>query len=176
MLSGEILPAMKDDVAELERNIREDDREELFALGHHPRSMIFEAMGDGEVMAGWGWEDDGPRLLLCIFGAQYQQLRTAAPWMVSTFWLPHFAKVFLPGSKAWIDTLAEDYDLLHNIVDARNAPAIKWLKWLGFAVDPENPVFVEPSRRRFYPFRLELNACARPSSPLPLSERVFSAP
>ena len=59
---------------------------------------------------------------------------------------------FLRNSKIWVEKLFDGYDLLYNVVDARNVLHIRWLKWLGFTFIEDIPEYGVEKRRfkQFY--------------------------
>lgn len=62
------------------------------------------------------------------------------PWMVGTKWLDQKANTFLRRSRTHLMEMFSEYDMLLNYVDARNVRAIQWLQWLGFTIEPPEPM------------------------------------
>ena len=60
---------------------------------------------------------------------------------------------FLRESRKWLETIAESYELLCNVVHEENELHIKWLKFLGFQFIRQDSPFIEFVR---------LTACATP--------------
>ena len=91
-----------------------------------------------------------------MFGAVPASLLggVGVPWMVGTTALNRMRgqKALLRASRATIAGLSARYDVLANMVDARNGAAIRWLRWLGFDVLP--PIPHGPDRLPFHPFIL----------------------
>ena len=72
------------------------------------------------------------------------------PWMVAARLVEQYPLAFLRRCRPAVDYMAERYPVLTNAVDARNALAIGWLRWLGFTIKPAIPV--GPDRLPFHPF------------------------
>ena len=58
---------------------------------------------------------------------------------------------FLRESKKELAKLHDQYPLLANVVDARNAVHVRWLRWMGFTFIKKHPQW-GPERRMFYEF------------------------
>jgi len=91
---------------------------------------------------------------VCIFGVARPSLTSdlGVPWMVGTEDLGFHAKGFLRGSREVIKAMVAKHAMLANFVDARNAKALNWLRWLGFCV--EAPIPYGPFQLPFHPFFL----------------------
>ena len=62
--------------------------------------------------------------------------------------------LFVRMSKACLDRQLEIFPHVVNFVDARDRLPVRWLKWLGFELDPE-PVANGPFGTPFYRFELK---------------------
>jgi hypothetical protein len=147
----EIVPTTMEHVLDLVETMREADKDEVWAMTRAtPCAALLTALrasrdartglADGEV--------------LCIFGTTSVTTlgTTGIPWMLSSNSLPKHAKAFLRGSISYIEEMMGKYDILINYVDTRNIVAKRWLKWLGFTLDP--PVPFGAARLPFHRFEM----------------------
>lgn len=94
-------------------------------------TLAYTAMVDGEPV--------------CIFGVAPRSLLTGEglPWMLATDGLQQIERVLARMSKPVVEAMLDAYPMLGNWVDARNTRTIRWLKWLGFTVEPAAPFGAE---------------------------------
>lgn len=161
MPKAEIERATPRDARWVSQLVRQSDLDEFSAARISIPDMLLEEARAGR--AEIGFMDDAP---VGMFGIYPEHLLSdeANVWMVSTIYLPRYARAFLPHSRAWVQRQLETHSKLQNFVDARNTQAIKWLKWLGFRVAEQWPVDVHG--HVFYYFSLERVSCAA-QQPLP---------
>lgn len=129
-----VRPACKRDVYDMHSRLRVADRQEVeAATGRTP----FESLMDG-------LEFSKPCLTVqkagraeIMFGVvplpMGRSVRVGAVWMLGTDELHAFSRTFLRESQRWLVAISRDYDLLTNVIDARNDAHIRWLRWLGFS-------------------------------------------
>lgn len=95
-----------------------------------------------------------------IFGVAPFSILTGkgCPWMLATDEIEDIAIPFIRQSRRYVDEMQRSFPVLINRVDARNEVSIKWLKWLGFDVQPavNSGLNGEP----FHPFERRVNQCA----------------
>ena len=151
MTKYEIVEATEAHLEEAAANLRQADRDELWASFHlTPLEAIktaqsettFASLADGKV--------------LCIYGT-WRPAATSlkgVPWMLSTNELPKHYRYFARGSKGYINYLKEHFLRLENYVDARNKLAVRWLGWLGFTVEP--PTLFGAEQLPFHRFHMEI--------------------
>jgi hypothetical protein len=134
----EIVPASLDYTAYLAPRLRALDLAEIQAAsGRAPANVLAESLDralearvallDGRPIAIWG------------LGTLSMMLGPGVPWMVAS---PEIASVgarFLRESRRQVATMLERYTVLTNFVDARNEPAIRYLRWLGFTLGAATP-------------------------------------
>ena len=77
--------------------------------------------------------------LVCLFGIGQSRLRPGygSPWMVGTDAIYKHDQLFLRMSRAWIEAVHPQYQLLENWVFSENRDAMRWLDWLGFEINPQ---------------------------------------
>lgn len=132
-----IRQATVDDAAFIAQNVREPDKDELWATSFAtPEHACLNGLrfSDVAMVA----EVDG--VPLCMWGIAPVCLLTgtAIPWMVGTKDLDAKAKVFLRYCREPLLEMFQGYDRLINYVDARNTKAIRWLRYMGFTVEKES--------------------------------------
>jgi len=62
-------------------------------------------------------------------------------------------RTFLRGNRMWMEDQKYKWLFLENYVDARHTLAIRWLKWMGFAMDKSAPY--GPDGMAFHKFHWE---------------------
>lgn len=82
-----------------------------------------------------------PDGLLCVFGIAPLSLMgdVAAPWALGTDRMTRNAAGVLRIAERYFAWARLIFPKLVNHVDARNAPSIRWLKRVGFTIDPAEP-------------------------------------
>lgn len=131
--------ATTDDVAWIVPRLRQADVDECEALfgagsalecvqyGLHPGAYAFTMRRDGEVVA--------------IFGVCRSVVAgVGTPWMVGTDKLDLCWRALVEDARFFVQVFLEAYPVLLNVVDARNAKSIRWLKRLGFKVNAPEPM------------------------------------
>ena len=128
-------PLREGDLAAVAANARPADVAEMAALG----LSFDDALATSVARSDWtavGIVDDEP---VCVFGVAPGSLLggIGVPWMLGTRALDRrdVQVPFLRTSRRVVDAMLATYPRLSNIVDARNALAIRWLGWLGFEFD-----------------------------------------
>jgi hypothetical protein len=75
-----------------------------------------------------------------------------SPWALGTDAINTDRRGFMVFSREELDRVVAKYPVLFNHVDYRNAPAIRWLQWLGFEMMEPEPIGVDGAL--FHPFIL----------------------
>lgn len=63
---------------------------------------------------------------------------------------------FLRSSKEIVEKMLQETNRLENFVSSENLASIKWLKWLGFDVEENEPINFENPDVPFYRFSMEV--------------------
>ena len=144
-----IEPARPDHVALLAPVMRAADRQEVWASS---RSTPAQALANGLAMSSRAWTVFFDGEVAAMWGVAPLALLsdTGAPWLLSSPAVDRHPVTFLRGSRALVDDIQDGYAVLRNYVDARYARSIRWLRWLGFTVEP--PVPIGPEKLPFHPF------------------------
>ena len=139
--------------------LRPADRAEIEALtGLEPLEVLLEHVKQYEAWA--MFSNAGELAGMCGVVPVYEPLPDAPPkyimggivWMVGSDVLDKHTVEFLRASRKWVEEQQARYETLNNVVDARNAKHIQWLKWLGFEVAKE-PILWGSKLLPFYPFK-----------------------
>lgn len=150
MAAYRLTPGNTEMAMRIAEHARHADVVELAALGETPLSCLLRGLRNSPE-AYTGWIDDEP---VCMFGVAAVSVLTGygAPWMVGTDAIDRHAIPFAKGSKDVIDGMFSHWDRLFNYVDARNARAIRWLRFLGFHIG--EPIPHGKNGEMFHPFEL----------------------
>ena len=135
----EVGPPRKGDAAELAANLRDQDREELRAAG----VMNAEhAIADGIRRSALCWTARVDGEMACVFGVA--PLGTmldprGVPWMLGTPLVPRHRRTLQELTPRYIQQMLEAYPHLLNQVHAKNTVATRWLRKMGFVLQPPTP-------------------------------------
>jgi len=125
-------------IEELIGDIREEDALELWNFSRlQPREAVMNLIRgsrDTKVVLA-----DGK--LMCMFGCvRHSELsRIGYPWLLATSELPKHSRVFLRYARAFLEEIADQYEVLENYGDAQNEKAVRWMSWLGFTTVATEP-------------------------------------
>ncbi len=129
-----IVPARAGHISHLAANMREADINEVAASGRTPCRALADSLADSA--AAWTGLVNG--VPVCMFGVNPSGLSAGAgsPWLLGTPEIERYALTFLRLNKGYVARMLGLFPHLVNYVDARNHASIRWLKWLGFKLDP----------------------------------------
>ena len=153
--------ASRADAIYVAQNLQEEDRQELYGLGHtdleHALVMSI-LLSDNPVTF------RNPDGMICgVAGVSRTDAHCGAIWMLTTPHVRPYPKLFFKEAKKWVEQQTS-YEMLHNIADPRNRMHMKLLHMLGFkrlsyVSTPTNLTYVEFAK---------LTKCAFPlHQPLP---------
>lgn len=93
-------------------------------------------------VAAWAAFYDG--VPICIFGVNRRSLMSdvGVPWMLGTDEVERQGWPFVRLSREYVQRIAQVFPQQENWVDAENALAVGWLRWLGFDMDDPKPAGV----------------------------------
>lgn len=131
-------PATMEDAAELAPRLRTADRREVMASHGHRGLQALQSSLDRSELA-WAVRHDGE--LLSLHGVVRVSILggTGSPWLLGSRSLVNHKRALMEISRAHVQGWRERYDFLENWVDAGNALSIRWLRWLGFTLEPAAP-------------------------------------
>lgn len=83
--------------------------------------------------------------LVAVFGVAALTLvsRRGSPWLLGTTLMAKHPREVLATAHRYIAFVREHYPQLVNYVDARNRPSIRWLRSVGFEIEPAAPFGVQ---------------------------------
>ena len=139
----QIVPAEVPHLRALEADMREADRSEIAGLGVTVRTALWKAYRnspicrtaiiDGQVAAMWG-VCVGLRGGISLLG------REGVPWLHTTAAVEKLPVSFVKAGKAELAAMVALYPRLESFVAAEYVAAIRFLRILGFEIDPAMPV------------------------------------
>ncbi|TXH16744.1 MAG: hypothetical protein E6R03_04980 [Hyphomicrobiaceae bacterium] len=146
-----------EDVEFIIANIRDEDVAEIAALdGGNVRDALNETP-DMDKNA-FVWEREGK--VHAIFGVNpVPELgKVGVIWLLATKTFDDHFMVFAAACKTVFGVVIKDYEYLFNYVHSENKKSIKWLKWLGFDVEPAEPIGINGAK--FHRFEMVNEKCA----------------
>ena len=148
-MKSEIIESTVRHISPIAKSIREADLLEILAAGSN---SPYDSLWDGHRMSNPGYTFIVDNKPVCMFGVVpfEDNPRWGTIWMLGTDDITDkYSFQFLRWSKRFLPTLMEPYEMVCNIVDARNTVHIRWIKWMGFkfirqvVFGPENRLFWE---------------------------------
>ncbi len=127
-------------IDELAANLRQQDIDELRALGHDD---LRKPIGDGVALSTWCYTALADGHVLAIFGvAPMGGLLDprGVPWALGTDRIWPNRRALARASHGYIRRMLATYPHLTNIVHARNTAAVGWLQRVGFKLHDAQPV------------------------------------
>lgn len=65
---------------------------------------------------------------------------TGVPWLLATDDAVKYKRIFINNCKQGVEDMRTVCPNLMNFVHADNKLSIKWLKWMGFTIEPSEPI------------------------------------
>jgi hypothetical protein len=143
--------SVKKDVDLLSKNMRQSDKNEVWASHHHmPHDALSLSLEhsilcltvekQGEVVAMFGICPDS------ILGT------SATIWLLASDKLEEIKKRFVRHSRKFVQMMLDFYPYLYNSVDARNIKSIEWLRFIGANIEDAKPYGVEQMPFHYFSF------------------------
>jgi hypothetical protein len=134
----EVVPATMEHVEAMAPRMRRADVEEVWAAN---RSNPYDALRSSLALSWNAWAGVVDGVVMCIFGVTPLSLVTGCgvPWMLGATGLERYAMAFLRRNRRYVAEMLATFPRLENWVDARNGASIRWLRWLGFTLEPAAP-------------------------------------
>jgi len=125
-------------VTHVASNLRQADVEETWAFyGRCPKALVLESFKKSHMC--WTGLLNGEPVITFGCATEDRLESRGSPWLVGTPKLEQVPFTFARLSRPFLRLMIERHVLLTNHVDPRNTLAIKWLRWLGFTLDPAAP-------------------------------------
>jgi RimJ/RimL family protein N-acetyltransferase len=130
--------ALPEHVDELLADLRPLDRQEVEAASGEVRPALFRALELSDDPVAMRLTDGS---LVSLFGlAPITTLSdTGSIWLLGTTKMKTHPREVIDISRRYIAFVRERYPRLMNYVDARNRPSVRWLRSIGFTVEPPTP-------------------------------------
>jgi hypothetical protein len=134
------------DLNELATKMRACDVEEIKASsGMTPADSLVTAIGASKYMMSMFFEHE----LGLVFGICPLSSKLASPWALGTDVVKRYPHQFVTATRAVLEGMIEDYEVLANVVDARNVDTLRWASVVGFTV--QEPIIHGVARIPFHP-------------------------
>lgn len=149
---GKVIAATPEHAAFIADNMRDDDRQEIWASNQH---TPIEALEKAMIRSTKLWTatvDDVPCLMFGVAPASVLG-GLGVPWLLGTEDIHKVKRQFIRECRSYVGEMLNSYPKLVNMVDVRNEVSIRWLIWLGFELSPALPLGMEGEL--FHPFHLE---------------------
>lgn len=140
----EVRPATEADIPHIIRNLKDDDRAEIAALGYDADALPFAFEASDKVLA---WGPEGAPL--AVFGV-HPDGDVGYVWSLSTPAILSRWREVHKSTPAILDELGRGFIVLANVKDARHRHHIRWLRALGFTFI--NTHWLGPKRLPFHEF------------------------
>lgn len=139
MAHVQIIPATTEHIQQLLPYVRQADHDEFAAFSGQTAEQVL-TRGVTCSTKVWSGLIDGQ--VVTIFGVAPGSILSCVgiPWLVSSSHLETHQKIFLRRCKPVLKAMLSVYPSLENYVDARNHVAKAWLHWLGFRLEPAEPI------------------------------------
>ncbi|MDA8231570.1 MAG: hypothetical protein M0006_09550 [Magnetospirillum sp.] len=151
MVPVEVIPATAAHAAAIAPILRAADREEVrAACGLAPEEALRLSLATSPL----AWTGMAAGSPVCLFGAASPGLLggPGRPWLLATDALVRHSAAFLRRNRAYVAAMLDEFGHLANHVDARNSVSVRWLRWLGFTLEPARPF--GPYGLPFHPFHM----------------------
>lgn len=143
------VPATSELLTAVAEAMRLEDAAEVWALAHLTPGEALESSASCSKDATVALYDGRP---ISAFGTGEPTVLSdcGAPWMLSVEGVEKHARMVAVASRLYFEDAKKRYSRLENFVDARNTATVRWLAWLGFAVD--EPRALGPDNLPFHRF------------------------
>jgi hypothetical protein len=140
------------DVFIMSSNLRETDRNEIWASHHHTPE---EALRISYETSDPCFTVDIKGVPVAMFGINSGNLLgdTATIWLLATDGLSRVSKSLIKESRNFINMFLSYYPTLENYVDARNTASIQWLRYCGAQIEEAKPYGKEKLPFHHFTFR-----------------------
>jgi len=122
--------ATEADAVSLADRLRAADLKEIECQGGNAADVLLSGIRSPDPTYVAVDEDDIPHIIFGMAPSHTPVLGFV--WMMATPAIRRCWVRLLRETPQWVDTLAEPYEALSNVVHAENEVHIRWLKWAGF--------------------------------------------
>ena len=147
-----VVPAQDHHLVRVAQNLRVEDRWDVRMGGIRDNLKAFrEANLKGRT---WAALDEREQAVAVGGVVPNEVTSEVSIWLMGTDALREHWREFARRSPQYIDALSEIYPVMSNLVQADQKVRIKWLKRVGFKINPM-PIFIGPERAVFFKFKKE---------------------
>lgn len=140
--SDKVRRALWGDIAHIAKNMRQADRDEVWAAFRHSPGDALACSLRVSPLA-WTIQLEGEPIAMFGVGCQCALDDNGSPWLLGTDAIERVAIEFLRCSKHYIGLMLERFSVLENWADERNVRSIQWLKWCGFHFNETAPFGID---------------------------------
>lgn len=151
--------ATEDDALFLASRLRLEDVMELQAA--HGRSVNVAVVLLKATYASHGacWVGVADGAPIVLFGVATGKKNVGIPWLLGSDEVVRHRRIFLRDIKGYLDLVRQRYPRLENAVWVGSETSIRWLRWLGFVLDPATPMGAQ--HELFHTFSMKgIESCA----------------
>ena len=133
-----IVETLLDDVYELAPKLRQDDINELQALGLTPSQSLLR----GFVMSEECYSIKKQNKIVAMFGVSSSNMPKGwgSIWFLGSDEMTKHPIFFVKEGRKWINKFLQKYDIIINAVDSRNISHINWITRVGLSLS--NPIII----------------------------------
>ncbi len=141
-----VVPGTKAHARDILANMRGINLVEVERIGVDPCKTMDEAM-DRAVLT---WAGTINEKLVCLGGIEQATILSdsAYLWLVTTKAVEEHSFIFVRRSQIVLDAIFDRYRMVYGVVDKDFERSIRWLRWLGFSIDPPEGQFRTFSKSR----------------------------
>ena len=130
-----VRPSVAADVFALAACLREDDEQEVLDIGcSDPVEAIGKSFVESSKCFTILWKGSVAGMMGVVPSEQNENPKLGVVWMLGSDQLPLFGFSLVKYARAWIRELIAGYDVLGNLVSARNPAHVRFLKHIGARV------------------------------------------
>lgn len=123
----------------LAANMRRADIAEIKAShGHSPLTALQRGLRRSTLTA-VGVEQDGTPVIIFGLNKRVAVSGVGIPWLLGTDRVRHHAREFLEVGRQCMEEMLDETPYLVNYVHDKNRLSVRWLRKLGFTLDPAQP-------------------------------------
>jgi hypothetical protein len=128
-----ITTATLDHAEYLQNHLRLTDVRECMIHGATPWRALHYPLKRKDAITWTGLYKNVP---VCMFGVvpinSEDGFKTGSIWLLGTHMIDQYPRKFLPLTRQMLDYIAEDWDVLENVVPIDHQKTLNWLNWLDF--------------------------------------------
>ena len=147
-MSVELIVPRQKDIEAMKGKIRASDREEIWSAYH---AGAYEELITSCVRARYKWGIRSDKGMVAIFGVTRipGEKKIAVPWFIGTNLINKHKKFVAKTLRETLGFLMESFVFLFNYVSEKNKVSLRFLRRLGFKIEPPEPFGCEGENYHF---------------------------